>query len=218
MNFDKARQMMVDNQIRPNNINNNDILNIFHITKKEAYLPKEKQNSAYIDSEIELGENKFYLTNLHIAQLLQAANLSKYDNILHLGSLSGYVTFMLSKLANNVVAVESSKDLFDILKNNIKKFSMDNVFAVNDDYENGYEKNKPYDVIFIDSIIEYIPDALYKQLKNDRGKIVAIEKIDSNLSKGIIVTKNNSDSFKEYIFDSLSHSLPQFKLKKYFNF
>ena len=51
---------------------------------------------------------------MHIAQLLQAANISKLDNILHIGSLTGYVTLILSKLANNVVAIENDYDLYDI--------------------------------------------------------------------------------------------------------
>ena len=79
-------------------------------------------------------------------------------------------------------------------------------------------KNKPYDVIFIDSVTEFIPEILYSQLNDSTGRILLIEKINSNLQKGVIITKNNTSYLKEYIFDSLLKSSPLFKLKEKFKF
>ena len=49
MNFDfqKARELMVENQLRPNRINNPNILELFKNIKKEDFLPEEKKNNSY---------------------------------------------------------------------------------------------------------------------------------------------------------------------------
>jgi len=143
------------------------------------FLPEKKQKHAYIDCEIEIVNNRSYQSNMHIAQLLQAASISKLDNILHIGSLTGYVTLILSKLANKVIAIEYDQDLYDTFVNNINKFRMANVLPINNDYKKGYEEGKPYNIIFIDSLIEFIPDNLYNQLETTNGRIISIEKINN---------------------------------------
>ena len=218
MDYQKARKFMVDNQIRPNNIQNNKILELFSSIEKENYIPEKYKDYAYFDDEINFDNNRSYLPNLHIAQLIQSANLKLNEKVLHIGSLTGYVTTILSNLVKDVVAIESAKDLFSTLERNIKKFNLNNVTPINDNYENGYMKNKPYDVIFIDSVTEFIPEIFYSQLNDSTGRILLIEKINSNLQKGVIITKNNTSYLKEYIFDSLLKSSPLFKLKEKFKF
>ena len=187
---------MVDNQIKPNKVNDKKIIDLFRKIEKEIFLPEKKKKHAYIDCEIEIDNNRFYQSNMHTAQLLQAANISKSDNILHIGSLTGYVTLILSKLANNIVAIEYNYDLYDILTDNIKKFNMNNVLPINSDYEMGYENGQPYNVIFIDSIVESIPNNLYNQLDNTNGRIISIEKINSNLNRGMVIVKNDNNLYK----------------------
>lgn len=218
MDYQKARKFMVDNQIRPNNIQNNKILELFNSIEKENFIPEKYKDYAYFDDEINFDNNRSYLPNLHIAQLIQSANLKLNEKVLHIGSLTGYVTTILSNLAKEVVAIESAKDLFSTLERNIKKLNLNNVTPINDNYENGYMKNRPYDVIFIDSITEFIPEIFYSQLNDSTGRILLIEKINSNLQKGVIITKNNTSYLKEYIFDSLLKSSPLFKLKEKFKF
>ena len=209
---------MVDNQIRPNKVNDEKIIDLFRTIEKELFLPEGKKRHAYVDCEIEIDNNRYYQSNMHIAQLLQAANISKLDNILHIGSLTGYVTLILSKLANNVVAIENDYDLYDIFTDNVKKFNMDNVLPINSDYKMGYEKGKPYNIIFIDSLVESIPNNLYNQLDNTNGRIITIEKINSTLNRGMVIIKNDNNLYKDYIFDSFIQSKVDFEVKKSFQF
>ena len=79
MYYNEARQLMVDNQIKPNKVNDKKIIDLFQIIEKELFLPEKKQKHAYIDCEIEIVNNRSYQSNMHIAQLLQAASISKLD-------------------------------------------------------------------------------------------------------------------------------------------
>jgi len=218
MNYSAARNSMVENQIRPNKINDKEILNLFKTIQKESFLPENKKKYAYYDEEIKLNEKRSYLSNLHLAQLLQLASFSFMDKVLHIGASTGYVTMIISKLVNKVYAVENDEKLFNLLKQNIDFFKMENVTPINNEYANGYDKEKPYDIIFIDSKIEFIPENIYNQLNEINSKFISIEKVNENLSKGFILIKDRENSYKEYEFDSMTESISLFKKSKNFKF
>ena len=75
--FEIARDLMVENQLRPNKINNTDIIDLFRNIKKENFLFDYNMNISYSDSEITLDNNRGYLKNLHIAQLIQHAEITE---------------------------------------------------------------------------------------------------------------------------------------------
>ena len=78
LNFKKARDLMVKNQLRPNKINDQVILDLFKNTKKEDFLSIENvKGISYSDLDIYLEANRGYLKNLHIAQLIHKADLKK---------------------------------------------------------------------------------------------------------------------------------------------
>ena len=77
MNFKKVRNMMVENQLRPNKINNPKILSIFLEIEKENFLNHDLKEMAYSDVDINLIAKRGYLKNLHIAQLIQYSNIDK---------------------------------------------------------------------------------------------------------------------------------------------
>ena len=116
MDYIKTRELMVKNQLRPNGISSNKILDLFLSVPKENFLSNEMKPFAYIDNEILINKNAYYLSNLNIAKLIQYSNLNINDNLLHIGSLSGYVTVILSKLVQNVTAIEKNIDLYNLLE------------------------------------------------------------------------------------------------------
>ena len=98
---------MVENQLRPNKIKDKVVLDIFRNIPKEDFLPNEIKTFAYFDSDINLLKNRGYLKNLHIAQLINYSEIQKNHKVLHLGALTGYITAILSKLSNEVFAIET---------------------------------------------------------------------------------------------------------------
>ena len=204
MNFEKARTSMVENQLRPNKINDSNILNIFNQIEKEKFLNNDLINLAYSDLDLNLIGNRGYLKNLHIAQLIQQSNIKKIDNILHIGGLTGYVTLILSRLSKYVVVIEDDENLFQQLKENLSKFNLKNVELIKNDLKLGYKEYAPYDIIFIDCLLNNFSDEILEQLNLNNGRLVTIEKIDSDLGKGICITKDKNNYKKEKLFDSFS--------------
>ena len=119
-NFQKARDLMVENQLRPNKIKDPVLLNLFKKKKKEIFLPKNLESLSYTDIDITLSKNRGYLKNLHIAQLIKHAEIRKNHKVLHIGALTGYVSCLLSELCSEVFAIEEDERHFSILNENIE--------------------------------------------------------------------------------------------------
>jgi len=208
---------MVENQLRPNKITDPRILSIFNEIKKEQFLNNDLQSIAYSDVDLNLTGNRGYLKNLHIAQLIQHSNITKKDKVLHIGGLTGYVTSILSQLSDYLVVIENDQGLLKQLKENLSKLKLINVEIINSDLRSGYKEKSPYDLIFIDCPVNNVSNEILDQLNLNLGRVITIEKINSDLGKGVRITKNKKNYNKEILFDAFS-KLTLYRHKKEFIF
>ena len=159
-NYQKARELMVENQLRPNKINDLNILNLFKTVPKEKFLPSSKTKISYSDVDIQMLSNRGYLKNLHLAQLIKSAEIKKNHKVLHLGALTGYFTVLLSNLCSEVTAIESDNELCDLFKEKINELEIQNIEIINKDFLKGHIEGSPYDRIIIDSPIGVIDNSI----------------------------------------------------------
>ena len=200
-NFQKARELMVENQLRPNKINNPTILELFKIIKKEDFLPEQIKKNSYNDLDSKLISNRGYLKNLHIAQLIHNAEISKQDKILHIGGMTGYVSVILSSLCKELIIIENEINLISKIEENIKNLNIKNTTIVNVSFQKGFNKESPYDIIFIDNPIREVLNTIKNQVSPKSGKIIMIEKINPYLCKAYKITNNDNTYTKDFLFD-----------------
>ena len=203
-NYEKARELMVEKQLRPNKIKDTNILNIFSTIPKESFLPEELELLSYSDMDISLSQNRGYLKNLHLAQLIKHSNIEKNNKILHIGALTGYFTCILSNLCSEVFAIEDEAQHLSAFKEHIKKNEINNINIVKGSFREGDLVNAPFDRIIIDCPMFKINEKLLNQLNNNLGQLIMIEKNKENLSKAIKITKNYNSYSREYLFDVFS--------------
>ena len=201
MNFEKARILMVENQLRPNKINNPVILELFKNIKKEDFLPEQIKKNSYNDLDAQLSSNRGYLKNLHIAQLIHSADISKQDKILHIGGMTGYVSVILSSLCKELIIIENEINLISKIEENISNLNIKNAAIVNVPFQKGFNKESPYDIIFIDNPILEVLDTIKNQVSPKSGKIIMIQKINPYLCKAYKITNNNNIYTNEFLFD-----------------
>ena len=200
-NFEKARYLMVENQLRPNKIKDPVILDLFTKTKKEDFLSADIKKLAYSDMDISLDTTRGYLKNLHIAQLIQHANIQKHYKILHIGGLTGYVSVMLACLCKKLIVIENKIELIKKFEQNIKKLNFNNIVICNYEFNKGYLNESPYDLIFIDNPIRKLPNLIKEQIKLNSGNLIMIEKINKYLCHAQKIYKNKNNFTNEYLFD-----------------
>ena len=200
-NFQKARELMVENQLRPNKINNPTILELFKNIKKEDFLPEQIKKNSYNDLDAEISSNRGYLKNLHVAQLIHNAEISKQDKILHIGGMTGYVSVILSSLCKELIIIENEINLISKIEENIKNLNIKNTTIVNVSFQKGFNKESPYDIIFIDNPIWELLDTIKKQISPNSGRIIMIKKINPYLCKAYKITNNDNTYTNEFLFD-----------------
>ena len=170
MDFKIARKNMVENQIRANKVTSLNIINSFLDVPREKFVPDALQEISYVDEDIQLSRNRFMMKPMILARLFQSLNLKGNENILHVGSNSGYGSAILSRMCSSVISLESDKKLFETSIHTFSNMGFDNVVPLHGSMENGVEKEAPFDIIFIEGSIETEPKSLFGQL-NENGKL-----------------------------------------------
>jgi len=204
-NFERARILMVKNQLRPNKIKEKVILDLFQSTPKENFVPEDFKTICYSDKNINILNNRGYLKNLHLAQIIHKADINKDDNVLHIGGLTGYLSSMIAQLCKKLIIIEEDDKILLNLKNNLRNYNLNNIEIVKSILEKGYSSFSPYDLIIIDCPLYNFKQELVKQLNSNQGRLIYIEKVNDDLSKAYKLTRNNDTQNLEYLFDVFSN-------------
>ncbi|MCF8474514.1 MAG: protein-L-isoaspartate O-methyltransferase [Emcibacter sp.] len=211
-----ARQHMIDNQLRPNEVNNEKIINAIKSVNREKFVPKRMSGVAYIDDNIVIAKDRIIMGSMVFSRLVEAAAVKKTDLVLDIACGTGYSSAILGRLAGAVVALEENAELVQVATEILSEESCDNVAVVTGSLVEGLPGQGPYNVIFINGMIDYIPDVILKQLAED-GRLVCIIN-DNGVGKATYVTRNDGVIGKRILFDASIPSLAAFKKIKKFNF
>ncbi|GIR79797.1 MAG: protein-L-isoaspartate O-methyltransferase [Alphaproteobacteria bacterium] len=218
MDFKIARKNMVENQIRANKVTSLNVINAFLDVPREKFVPDALQEISYVDEDIQLSRNRFMMKPMILARLFQSLNLKGNENILHVGSNSGYGSAILSRMCSSVISLESDKKLFETSIHTFSNMGFDNVVPLHGSMENGVEKEAPFDIIFIEGSIETEPKSLFGQL-NENGKLIAIIRpANIKIGKAKLFFKISNEIGLENLFDAQVSKLSIFKSKTKFSF
>ena len=202
--FEIARKNMVINQLRPNKIKEENILRTFENTPKENYLDASLIKNCYLDKNLDIIDNRGYLKNLHLAQIIKYSEIVPNDKVLHIGGLTGYFSALISSLCEELHVLEENQEIFKLLEQNIKNVNTANISLFNSNLLDGLNDKSPFSLIIIDGPIFKISDNLKQQLVTNGGRLIYIKKIYDNLGKAYKIVRNEDLYSSEYLFDVMS--------------
>ena len=219
MNFNLARKNMVASQIRANQVTNLDVIDAFEKIPREFFVPKTMSEVSYSDDEINISRNRSMMRPMLLAKFFQELDMNGQETILHIGANTGYASAILSELSSAVISIESDKRLYEKSIDVLSTLGIDNVVPLHSPMENGFAKEAPFDIIFIEGSIEEKPLTLFDQLTCS-GKLATIIRPKGHpLGKGMIYNKNNEGKITDgELFDAQSFSLQIFRAKAKFIF
>jgi protein-L-isoaspartate(D-aspartate) O-methyltransferase len=173
MNLEQARYNMVEQQIRPWEVLDQDVLDLLLTVKREDFVPPAHVKLAYAETAIPLGHGAAMLQPVLEAKFLQALALRKSDKVLEVGTGSGYMAALLGERCDHVYTVEIEPELAARARENLARACIDNVTVLEGDGAAGWPAYAPYDVILLSGSVPEIPQALTAQLKVG-GRLLAV--------------------------------------------
>ena len=204
MNLEKNREVMIENQLRPNKITNSDVLQAFMNTSKEQFISEDKINICYSDQDIFIKDRRGYLKNLHLAQILHFADIKNNEKVLHIGGLTGYLSVLIAKLCKKIYVTDNDQSFVDSINKNFSNNEVANGEVLKEEFSEGLKSKEPYDLIVIDCPQYNFNLDLLNQV-NVGGRIVYIEKINEELSKAYKMIKYEDNFSKVFLFDVFSN-------------
>ena len=170
-NVEQARFNMVEQQIRPWDVLDMRVLDLLSKVKREHFVPPAQQAMAFMDMDIPLGHQASMWQPKLEARVLQELHIEPTDQVLEVGSGSGYLTALLSHLAKHVTSVEIVPELLAFAEKNLAAHHVDNVTLVRGDAAQGWPGS--YDVIVLTGSVPVLPPAFQNSLKPG-GRLFAI--------------------------------------------
>lgn len=165
MNIEQARFNMIEQQIRPWEVLDPQVLDLLFVVKREDFVPAAYRNLAFADMEIPIGEGQVMLAPRIEARLLQELGIKKTDKVLEIGTGSGYMAALLAARAEHVVSVECRAELAEFARANLARAGVSNVTVENACGSQGWSQRGPYDAIVVSASLPVLPEALLKQLR-----------------------------------------------------
>lgn len=187
MDFEKARFNMIEQQIRPWDVLDPDVLDALRSVKRELFVLPEYQSLAFSDVQLPIGCGQTMLAPKIEAKALQALGVRSGDSILEIGTGSGYMAALLAARGEWVRTLEIEPTLAGLAADNLANNRIDNVIVEQADGAAGWPERAPYDVIMVSGAVLKVPQALLEQLKAG-GRLFAFVG-EAPVMRGVLVEK-----------------------------
>lgn len=206
MNFETARHNMIEQQIRPWNVLDLEVLDLLSIIHREDFVPAEFKNSACSDFEIPLGHGECMLAPRMEGRILQTLKVQPHETVLEIGTGSGYMTALLAHLALRVFSVDINQDMSTSAGRKLAAHDISNVTLEIGDGANGWDKHAPYDVIVVTGSTPKLSDNFEKSL-NVNGRLLAIVGDEPNMEVQLITRVSENEFKRENLFETVVPAL-----------
>ena len=172
MNFDKARQNMVTQQVRSWDVINKDILNAMLNIQREEFVQVPQRKLAFADLALPIGHNQSMMKPVIEGRMLQAIDLQSDQLVLEIGTGSAYVTALISQLVSHVHSIDVHEDFTAAAQNKLKENHIDNVTCETEDFYT-FQPVQKYDRVVITGSVESLPPQVFDWIKKG-GKIFVV--------------------------------------------
>ncbi len=164
IDFQTARNTMVEQQVRPWEVLDPRVLDALSSVPREQFVPAAYRTLAYGDLPLPLAHGETMMKPVVEGRLLQALGLSPGDEVLEIGTGSGYVTACLARLAREVVSVDLLEDFTRQARERLEALGVGNVRLETADAL-AYAPARKFDAVAITGAVADVPAAFSHWLK-----------------------------------------------------
>ena len=196
MKYDRQRKIMVERQLASRDIVDPLVLSAMDRVPREQFVGPHLQNSAYQDGPLPIGCGQTISQPYIVALMTQALGLQGGENVLEIGTGSGYAAAILAEIAGSVTTIEYLAALKQEAESRLDALGYKNIIVIHGDGTKGYSPNAPYDAIVVTAGGPEVPESLKLQLKIG-GRLVIPVGASTSIQSLIKVTRQSKKAFTD---------------------
>lgn len=162
---------MVREQLLHRDIYNPRVLEAMYNVPRHLFVPLEHRHMAYADGPLPIGGGQTISQPYIVALMTQMLDLSGEENVMEVGTGSGYQAAIIGRLAREVHTIERNEELAQGAAYTLRQLGLDNVYVHEGDGSLGWPPNAPYDGIIVTAAAPQVPPPLLDQLAGG-GRLV----------------------------------------------
>ena len=210
MNIEQARFNMIEQQIRPWDVLDLNVLDLLARVRREDFVPTAYKALAFVDAEVPLApggkQGQVMLAPKVEARLLQEAHVQRHERVLEIGTGSGFMAALLAHRAQSVITLERVGALATQAAANLRRAGVLNALVREQDGAAGLAGDGPWDVIMLSGSVAEVPQALLDQLKVG-GRLLAIVGQEP-VMRAVRITRLSATALQsEDLFDTVAPRL-----------
>jgi protein-L-isoaspartate(D-aspartate) O-methyltransferase len=200
MNQEQARFNMIEQQIRPWNVADDEVLQVMKEIPREHFVPQIYKSLAFADINIPLAAGQQMMEPKIEARMLQALQVKCGDKVLEIGTGSGYVTACLDWLSDNVTTIEIHQQLADTARQHLADLGIcDVTMIVADAFATAPEEQ--FDIIAVTGSLPVDSD-YFEKLLNVGGRLFQIVGSGAS-SRARLITRVRENAYRrENLFET----------------
>ena len=220
MNTELARFNMIEQQIRPWDVLDQNVLSLLATVRREDYVPPALRALAFVDTQVPLGDGQCMLEPKVEARLLQELQVQRHEKVMEIGTGSGFMAALLAHRAMRVLTLECRPALAQAAREHLRASGVANVKVIDvaaAHSTRGLPAEAPFDVILLSGSVAEVPRALLQQMKVG-GRLAAVVG-DEPVMRARLYTRADEAAWSETdLFDTVAPRLDGFAEPTRFHF
>ncbi|OAJ35537.1 protein-L-isoaspartate O-methyltransferase family protein [Piscirickettsia salmonis] len=208
MNLASARTNMIKQQLRTWDVIDDTVLQLIESVAREQFVPSQYYNLAYADMSIPLANGQMMLSPKVEGHILQAVQIKRTDNVLEVGTGTGYLTTLIAKQAKYVTSVDIDVQMIKLADSHLKKLLISNVSFEQGYAEQDWSSEENYDVIILGGSVPNVPEKLKNRLSIG-GRLFAIVGTTAAMVATLITRVSREQFISKPLFDTNVKALAQ---------
>ena len=187
-----AKFNMIEQQIRPWEVLDSQVLAVINDIDRRDFVQERYKGLAYADCQVPVCAGATMLLPTIEGRMLQALLIEAEDDILEVGSGSGYISACLAKLGKQVLSLENNLEALNLAKQNIVNYDLNNIeFKDANVFDCKYDQE--FDVIAVGGSVRKIPENLKQALKPGGRMFIIVGQ--SPVMQALLITRVGSNEW-----------------------
>lgn len=194
-NSPQRRASMVEHHVSARGVQSLRVQEVMRELPREDFVPEALREFAFDDVALPADHGQLLPRPSTVGVMLAALEPGDLDNVLEIGTGTGYVTALLSRLSASVHSIEPSGPAAQAASVHLRRMGCDNVLVRHASGAQGWPEDAPYDAILVHACASHVPQALKVQLALG-GRLVMGVGVDPEVAELVRVTRLGHDDWR----------------------